>query len=72
MHVSPTVGFAGIHPPKSASILNPRTVEPIAHPRIAKREQVSRKRWHNEGRLASPDDVDAEAVGRLRDASTLG
>jgi len=66
------VGFAGVHPRKGSLVLTLRTDRPIANPRVVKTEQVSPNRYHNEVKLSSPDEVDAEVVGWLRDASTLG
>ncbi|HEX8692348.1 MAG TPA: DUF5655 domain-containing protein [Longimicrobium sp.] len=63
--------FAGVHPRKSALLLNVRSAAAIDGPRIRKTEQVSRNRFHNELLLATPDDVDAELVGWLRDAYQL-
>ena len=53
-------------------ILNLRTEHPIDSPRVVKREQVSKNRWHNEVKLASADEVDAELTGWLRAAYALG
>jgi Domain of unknown function (DUF5655) len=39
---------------------------------MAKTEQVSKNRYQYELKLASPDDVDAELVGWLSEAYTLG
>jgi hypothetical protein len=72
IHLVRTSGFAGAHPRKSALILNLRTDYPIDSPRIAKREQVSKSRWHNEVKLSSPAAVDAEIAGWLQDAYNLG
>jgi len=35
-------------------------------------EQVSKNRFHNELKLNSPDEVDEELIGWLKDAYTLG
>src|SRR5215212_5248577 len=40
--------FAGVHPRRSAILLNVRSDAPIASPRVRKVEQVSRNRFHNE------------------------
>ncbi len=66
-----TVGFAGIYPRKSYLLLNLRTHRPIESPRITKAEQVSKNRFHNEVKLASPNDVDEELLGWLKDAYGL-
>src|SRR5579859_581377 len=58
IHLVRTVGFAGVHPRKSYLILNLRTDYPLANLRIAKSEQVSKNRFHNEVKLTSPSDID--------------
>jgi hypothetical protein len=72
IHLVHTVGFAGVHPRKSYVILNVRTDHPIESLRIMKTEQVSKSRFHNEIKLTSPGDVDAELLGWLKDAYMLG
>jgi len=72
IHLVRTVGFAGVHPRKSFLYLNIRTDAPIESPRIAKSEQVSKNRFHNELKLSSPDEIDAELSGWLKDAYLLG
>lgn len=71
IHLARTTGFAGVHPRKGALLLNVRTAQPIDSPRVVKREQVSRHRWHNEIRLASAEEVDAELLAWLREAYAL-
>ena len=72
IHLMRSVGFAGVHPRKSYLYLNIRTDYPVDSPRIAKSEQVSKNRFHNELKLTSPDEIDAELVGWLKDAYALG
>jgi Domain of unknown function (DUF5655) len=72
IHLVHAVGFAGIHPRKSYLYLNLRTALPIESPRIVRVERVSKHRYHNEVKLTSPSDVDAEVVGWLRDAYAVG
>jgi hypothetical protein len=72
LHLVHRVGFAGVHPRKSYLILNLRTDHPIESQRIFKTEQVSKSRFHNEVKLASPGDVDEELRGWLKDAYMLG
>jgi hypothetical protein len=72
IHLVRTVGFAGVHPRKSHLILNLRTDYPLDTPRIAKSEQVSKHRFHNEVKLTSPSDVDEELLVWLKDAYILG
>jgi len=72
IHLVHTTGFAGVHPRKSYLYLNLRTDAPIENPRITKTEQVSKNRFHNELKLTSPDEIDEELLGWLRDAYALG
>ncbi len=72
IHLVHNAGFAGVHPRKSYLYLNPRTDYPIDNPRITKTEQVSKSRFHNELKLNSPDEIDGELLGWLKDAYTLG
>ena len=72
IHFVRSVGFAGVHPRKSYLMLNLRTDYPLATPRIAKSERVSKHRFHNEVKLTSPSDIDEELLGWLKDAYALG
>jgi hypothetical protein len=64
-------GFAGIHPRKSYLYLNLRLDRALDSPRVARLEQVSKNRWHNEIRLDHPDQIDGELLPWLREAYTL-
>lgn len=66
------MGFAGVHPRKSYLILNLRTDAVIESPRIVKSEQVSKNRFHNEVKLTSPQEIDEELLGWLKEAYALG
>ena len=72
IHLVRTAGFAGVHPRKSYLYLNLRTDYPIDNPRISKSEQVSKNRFHNEMKLASPGEIDEELLAWLKDAYALG
>ncbi len=71
IHLVRTSGFAGVHPRKSYLILNLRLARALAGPRIAKTEQVSKHRWHNEIRLDTPEQIDAELRDWLQEAYNL-
>ena len=71
IHLTRGVGFAGVHPRKSYLYLNIRLDRPIDSDRIAKSEQVSKHRFHNEVKLSTPEEVDAELASWLRDAYRL-
>jgi hypothetical protein len=72
IHLVKQSGFAGVHPRKGYLYLNLRTAQPIDSPRVVKQEQVSKNRFHNEIKLAQPDDVDPQLVGWLAEAYALG
>jgi hypothetical protein len=71
LHLVNTSGFAGVHPRKSFLYLNVRMDRPMEGARIAKSEQVSKNRYHNEVKLTSPDEVDAELTSWLKEAYAL-
>lgn len=71
IHLVAKTGFAGIHPRKSALLLNIRSDAPIKSKRIRKVERVSAHRFHNEMLVASPGEVDAEVVEWLKKAYAL-
>ena len=71
IHLCAKTGFAGVHPRKSAVLLNIRSAMPIKSKRIRKVERVSANRFHNEMLLASPKEVDAEIIGWLKEAYAL-
>ena len=66
-----TTGFAGVHPRKSALVLNIRLDRPVEDQRLLKAERVSATRYHNELKLGGPDDVDAQVDAWLREAYDL-
>jgi hypothetical protein len=72
IHLVNKVGFAGVHPRKSYMFLNLRTEHAIENARVVKTEQVSKNRYHNEIKLATPDAVDAELRQWLSEAYALG
>src|SRR5690348_17237837 len=62
IHLANASGFAGVHTRKNYFILNIRTDHPIDSSRIVKSDQVSKSRYHQEVKLQSLDDVDAELL----------
>lgn len=72
IHLVHGSALAGVSTRKEALWLNIRLEHKIASPRIHKVEQVSAKRFHNELKLTSPAEVDAELVGWLKEAYQLG
>jgi hypothetical protein len=71
IHLNRRSAFAGLHPRKSALLLNIRSSAPIDSERVRRRERVSANRFHNEMLLDSADALDAELVGWLSDAYAL-
>jgi uncharacterized protein DUF5655 len=71
IHLCARTGFAGVHPRKSAVLLNIRSATPIKSKRIRKVERVSANRFHNEMLLETPKEVDAELIGWLKSAHAL-
>lgn len=71
IHLVNKSAFAGVMTRKTALILNIKSAAPIKHARIAKSEQVSASRFHQEVKLTSPDDVDPVLVGWLKEAYAL-
>jgi hypothetical protein len=71
IHLIRSSGFAGVHPRKSALVLNIRLDRALDGGRLLKTERVSKNRYHNEFRLAGPEDVDDRLAGWLREAYEL-
>jgi hypothetical protein len=71
IHLVRETAFAGAHPKKAWLDLTIRSETPIKSARVRAQEQVSKNRWHQDVRLTSPKDVDAEVVSWLRSAYAL-
>jgi hypothetical protein len=71
IHLVHKSAFAGVTTRKSGLILNIKSVHPIKHARIAKSEQISASRFHQEVKLTSPEQVDSVLVGWLKDAYAI-
>jgi len=71
IHLANKSGFAGVHTRKNFIILNIRSDRAIESPRIVKSEQVSKNRFHQEVKLQSVQEVDAELLGWLKSAYEL-
>ena len=72
LHLVHGSAFAGISTRKDALWLNIRLDHKLTSPRIHKVEQVSTRRFHNELKLTSPNEVDAELIGWLKEAYQIG
>ena len=71
IHLVRETAFAGAHPKKAWLDLTIRSDKPIKSARVRAQEQVSKNRWHQDVRLASPKDVDAEVISWLKSAYAL-
>ena len=71
VHLVRATSFAGVHPKKAWLDLTIRSDQPIRSARIRAQEQVSKNRWHQDVRLSSPADVDAEVIDWLKSAYAL-
>ena len=71
VHLNRRVAFAGLHPRKSALLLNLRTTAPIESPRIRKLERASANRCHNELLVESAGEIDDELTGWIAEAYAL-
>jgi hypothetical protein len=71
IHLNHRTAFAGLHPRKSALLLNLRSAAPIESPRIRKVERASANRYHNELLLESPDAIDDGLMGWIVAAHAL-
>jgi len=71
IHLVRETTFAGAHPKKAWLDLTIRSEKPIKSARVRAQEQVSKNRWHQDVRLTSSKDVDAEVVGWLKSAYAL-
>jgi hypothetical protein len=71
IHLANKSGFAGVHTRRNYILLNIRSDHAIDSPRVVKSEQVSRSRYHEEVKLQTLDDIDAELLAWLKDAYDL-
>ena len=71
LHLNRRTAFAGLHPRRSALLLNLRSGAPIESPRIRKVERVSANRYHNELLVESADAIDSELMRWIAEAHAL-
>ena len=71
IHLVRNTAFAGVATRKDALILTLKSERPLKSPRVHRSEQTSANRWHNEIRLTTPTDVDAELRTWLAEAYKL-
>lgn len=68
IHLEKNSGFAGVHPRKSYFNLEFRTDYKIDHPRIARTQQLSARRFEHTVKIESEKDIDDELLKWLKDA----
>ena len=71
IHLINKTALAGVATRKDYLILTVKSDRELKSLRIHKTERVSAKRFHHEVKLASPDEVDSELIGWLKDAYEL-
>ncbi|MFL5297277.1 MAG: DUF5655 domain-containing protein [Phenylobacterium sp.] len=71
VHLARSSAFAGAHPRKGAILVTLKMDRALETPRARKLEQASKHRWHCDLLLGSPDEIDQEFRGWLRDAYQL-
>ena len=71
LHLNRRTAFAGLHPRKTALLLNLRSSAPIESGRVRKVERVSANRYHNELLVGSADALDEELKGWIAEAHAL-
>jgi hypothetical protein len=71
LHLNHRTAFAGLHPRRSALLLNLRSTAPIESPRIRKVERVSANRCHNELLIESVEVIDGELMEWIAAAYAL-
>lgn len=65
VHLKARIAFAGVHVRKDHLIVQVVSETPMQSGRVFKAEQVSKNRFHNHVRVASPQDVNDELMGWL-------
>ncbi len=71
IHINHRTALVGVATRKSHLVLTIKSDRKLTSPRIHKSEQVSANRFHQEVKLTSLADVDAELVSWLEDAYAL-
>ena len=65
IHLVNGTAFAGVATRRSALILTLKSPTDVKSPRVTKREQASKNRWHLEVRLESVADLDRQVLALL-------
>jgi len=68
VHLVRKSAFAGVHPRKKHLNVTIKATRAFDDPRVFKSDQVSKSRWHHDVRLESPEQIDAQLLGWLKEA----
>ena len=71
IHLTRKSAFAGVTTRKNALLLTIKLPADIRSPRIVKHQRASARRWYLDVRLESPQSVDRELKGWLKEAMAL-
>jgi hypothetical protein len=71
IHLEKNSAFAGVHPRKTYFNLEFRTDYVIDDPRIARKQQLSARRFEHTVKLEAESQIDAQLLGWLKDAYEL-
>ena len=71
IHINRNSALLGVETRKDCLLLNIKSARKVNSPRIEKTEQISAKRFHFRVRISSPNDLDDELKGWLREAYLL-
>jgi hypothetical protein len=71
IHLVNKTALAGVATRKDHIVLTIKSDHKVTSPRVHRTEQVSARRFHHEIRLRSPQEVDDELIGWLKEAYAL-
>jgi hypothetical protein len=71
VHLARTSAFCGVRFRQQYLLLTIKSAVPVKSERIARAEQVSKSRWHNDVRVSSDAEIDSQLVNWLKDAYDL-
>jgi hypothetical protein len=71
IHLNRKSAFAGVRTGRDHIVLTIKSPVDIPSPRVKKSEQASARRWYCDIKIASPDDIDNEIVGWLKESYEL-
>lgn len=71
IHLVCNTAFAGVQTQVSSLVLTLKSTNDIDSPRIRNRQKASANRWYCYLKISSPDEVDDELLGWLKDSYEL-